>query len=136
MPPGASIPQHQGPPPNGAFAPNGGQPFAPNGAQPFAPPVPQLREQEIALNPQRARVTVKLPSDARLWVENVLCPLTSGERTFNTPTLQPGRQYFYTLKVEVNRNGRALSENRRVYLSGGQQITVDFTTVNTASARR
>ena len=52
-----------------------------------------------------ARVTVKLPADARLYVDNVVCPLSSDTRTFNTPELEVGRSYFYTLKAEVIRDG-------------------------------
>ena len=41
-----------------------------------------------------ARVTVKLPSDARLYVDGVLCPLKSATRSFNTPELVAGQRVF------------------------------------------
>ncbi len=52
-----------------------------------------------------ARVTVKLPADARLYVDGVPCPLTSATRSFDTPELDAGRSYYYTLKAEVVRDG-------------------------------
>jgi uncharacterized protein (TIGR03000 family) len=82
-----------------------------------------------------ARVTVKLPTEARLFIDNSRCPLTSGTRTFNTPTLEPGRQYFYTLRMEVDRDGQTVTENRRVILAAGQRVEVDFNTPVTAAQR-
>ena len=51
-----------------------------------------------------ARLTVKVPEDARLYVDGVRCPLTTDTRTFDTPELEAGRKYSYTLKAEVVRD--------------------------------
>ena len=32
-----------------------------------------------------ARITVRLPAEARLYIDGTLCPLSSDTRTFNTP---------------------------------------------------
>jgi uncharacterized protein (TIGR03000 family) len=73
-----------------------------------------------------SRVTVTLPSDARLWVENVECPLTSSIRSFDTPPLNANQKYYYNLKVEVARDGRKVSETQRVVITPGQEARVDF----------
>jgi uncharacterized protein (TIGR03000 family) len=86
--------------------------------------------------PQVARITVKLPSNAKLWVDDVNCPLTSSERSFNTPPLAPGRQYFYTIRMEVERDGQTVSEDRRVFVAAGRQVNVDFNTPATVTAQR
>src|SRR5205807_1899689 len=52
-----------------------------------------------------ARVSVRVPEDAKLYVDGVACPLTSSKREFDTPKLEVGRKYAYTLKAEVNRDG-------------------------------
>jgi uncharacterized protein (TIGR03000 family) len=75
---------------------------------------------------QSARVTVNLPSDARLWVDAVECPLTSSVRSFNTPALNPGQRYAYSLKVEIVRDGRTVSETQRIVLTPGEETRVDF----------
>jgi len=84
-------------------------------------------------NPQAqnkaSRVTVVVPAEARLWVDNVECPLTSTVRSFNTPPLSANQQYFYSLKVELARDGRTISETQRVLITPGQEARVDFTTV-------
>jgi len=76
--------------------------------------------------PVSSRVTVTLPSDARLWVENLECPLTSSVRSFETPPLNPNQKYYYNLKVEVARDGRKVSETQRVIITPGQEARVDF----------
>ncbi len=73
-----------------------------------------------------ARITVRLPADARLYVDNVVCPLTSGTRSFNTPALEPGRDFYYTLRAEVVRDGRTRRETQRVIVSSGREVSVAF----------
>ncbi len=73
-----------------------------------------------------ARVTVKLPADARLYVDGVPCPLTSATRSFNTPELETGRSYYYTLKAEFVRDGAPHTLSKRVTVEAGKQVTVEF----------
>jgi uncharacterized protein (TIGR03000 family) len=73
-----------------------------------------------------ARLTITLPADARLWVDQVECPLTSSQRTFSTPVLQPGQTYYYTLKMQVQRQGAPVSDSQRVLVTSGQQVNVLF----------
>jgi uncharacterized protein (TIGR03000 family) len=73
-----------------------------------------------------ARVVVKLPADARLFVENDPCPLTSAERSFDTPELQPGVTYSYTIRAEVTRDGQVVKESKRVTVRAGQETVVEF----------
>lgn len=74
-----------------------------------------------------AKVTVKLPSDARLYVDNVLCPLTSATRSFDTPELNAGQRYYYSLKAEVVRDGVMQTARKRVVVEAGKEVTVEFT---------
>jgi uncharacterized protein (TIGR03000 family) len=84
-----------------------------------------------------ARVTVRLPEDARLYVDNVTCPLTSSTRSFTTPTLEPGQRYYYTLRAEVTRNGQVHADSKRVTVEAGRESTVAFGDLQpTVSARR
>jgi uncharacterized protein (TIGR03000 family) len=71
-------------------------------------------------------VTVRLPSEARLWVDGVPCPLTSDTRTFDTPQLQAGRQYAYTMRAELVRNSQTVTQERRVIVTAGRQVEVRF----------
>jgi uncharacterized protein (TIGR03000 family) len=76
--------------------------------------------------PAPGHVVVNLPEDARLTVDDVACPLTSARRAFNTPDLQPGRTYFYVLKVEAMRDGQTVTQSKRVTVRAGEETTVEF----------
>jgi uncharacterized protein (TIGR03000 family) len=80
----------------------------------------------VGLSPRTARVTVRLPADARLFVDGEFCPLTSATRSFNTPALQPGKEYTYHLRRAVPRNGVRRVQSQRVGFSAGRSVTVDF----------
>jgi uncharacterized protein (TIGR03000 family) len=82
-------------------------------------------DEEVAA-PAPARVVVKLPADARLFVDDDPCPLTSAERSFDTPDLRPGVTYHYTIRVEVTRAGRAVAESKRVTVRAGRETVVEF----------
>jgi uncharacterized protein (TIGR03000 family) len=74
----------------------------------------------------QARIVVRLPADARLWVDQVPCPLEGTVRAFDTPALESGQRYAYTLRVELERNGQRLQESRRVPLTAAERVEVDF----------
>jgi len=81
-----------------------------------------------------ARVSVRLPADARLFVDGVPCPLKSSTREFDTPKLEPGRRYSYTLKAELVRDGQTLTEEKQVILQAGRKVNVNFDRLNAESA--
>ncbi len=83
-----------------------------------------------------AELVVRLPSDAQLYVDHVQCPLTSDTRTFSTPRLEPGRQYYYTLRAEVVRDGRPVLQDRRVQVTAGQRLEINFQELSPVAAAR
>ena len=87
---------------------------------------PKKDKDGVTAPSQTSRVTVLVPSDARLWIENVECPLTSSVRSFNTPPLSGNQQYVYNIKMEVVRDGRTVSQSQRAVITPGQPVQVDF----------
>jgi uncharacterized protein (TIGR03000 family) len=81
----------------------------------------------------RATVTVRLPDDARLTVDGETVALTA-ERTFQTPPLETGRRYFYTLKAEVVRDGQTQSDSQRVFVEAGKSVEVSFSKLEAVRA--
>jgi uncharacterized protein (TIGR03000 family) len=96
---------------------------------------PKKGDDEVAAPAKVSRVTVTLPATARLWIENVECPLTSAVRSFDTPPLPSNRQFYYNVKMEVMQNGQLVSQTQRAIITPGQPVQVDFNanTVTTAS---
>jgi uncharacterized protein (TIGR03000 family) len=90
----------------------------PGGGKPVKP--------EETAAPAPAHVVIKLPQDARLFVDDQPCPLTSATRAFDTPALEPGRVYYYTLRAEVTRDGRPVTDSKRVTLRAGEESVVEF----------
>lgn len=83
-----------------------------------------------------ARLTVRLPEEARLYVDGAVCPVSSDSRSFETPALRPGMAYCYTLRAEVVRDGRPVSESRRVDFRAGDQVVVNFGHLGTTRTAR
>jgi uncharacterized protein (TIGR03000 family) len=83
-----------------------------------------------------AHVTVRLPADARLWVDGAACPLSSETRSFDTPTLESGKQYVYNLRAAVVRDGQTVEQTQRVVIAAGRQVNVTFGELNAASLTR
>jgi uncharacterized protein (TIGR03000 family) len=87
----------------------------------------------------RAKVVVHLPSDARFYVEDRLVKTENGKREFLTPILEPGANYRYTFKVEVERDGKTVVQTKEARVRAGQETVVHFDlpepTVRVASSK-
>ncbi len=77
-------------------------------------------------DPTSARITVKLPREARLYVDGVACPVRSDNLVFDTPRLESGVKFAYTLRVELADAGRTLSLSKRVTFRAGGAADADF----------
>jgi len=75
-----------------------------------------------------ATIVVRLPADAKLMIDGNPTTSTQGVRTFVSPPLQPGRDYQYTLRAEVMRDGKKVERTRDVTVRAGQpsEVTIDL----------
>jgi uncharacterized protein (TIGR03000 family) len=78
------------------------------------------------VQPDRAKVVVRLPVDAKLYANGQLTELTTAERTFSTPALIGNRDFQYTMKVEYTRNGNLVSDSKTVKVWAGGVSVVEF----------
>jgi uncharacterized protein (TIGR03000 family) len=76
--------------------------------------------------PGPARLIVDLPADAKLYVDGQLTKTSSARRDFSTPELEPGKAYFYELRAEVTRDGKAIDRTQRVTVRAGEISKVSF----------
>jgi uncharacterized protein (TIGR03000 family) len=82
---------------------------------------------------QQTRATtfvVRLPADARLYVDQTLCPLTGPTRIIQTPLLPTGRDYSYTFRAE----GAAAASTRLVRFEAGEVRRIDFGNLEAADS--
>jgi uncharacterized protein (TIGR03000 family) len=75
-----------------------------------------------------ATIVVNLPADAKLTVDGNATQSTDSVRTFTSPPLQPGKEYQYTLRAEVTRDGKKIDRTREVNVRAGQtsRVNIDF----------
>jgi len=86
-----------------------------------------------AVAPNRARLIVDVPPDAKLYIDDTAMKTTAEHRTYQTPDLEPGQTYYYEVRVELQRDGKPVSETRRVLVRAGQEIHADFTDMGTTA---
>jgi uncharacterized protein (TIGR03000 family) len=75
---------------------------------------------------QTAQVTVLMPENARLFVDDVPYPTIQEKITFETPKLEANRAFYYTLKAEIVRDGKVYRDSRRVDVAAGKEVKVEF----------
>ena len=73
-----------------------------------------------------ATIVVTLPADAKLTVNDQPTNSTTDRRTFVSPPLQNGSRYYYTLKAEMNRDGRPVTSTKEVIVQAGKETEVKF----------
>lgn len=89
-------------------------------------PGPKSSDRGQLTVPAPAELTVSLPADAKLFAEGQPTHLTTSERRFQTPPLPPGRDFHYTLRMEVVRNGQTVSVDRQIIVRAGTNTRVEF----------
>ena len=106
---------------------------ATNGGTTTTPP-----PKKTAIEPNAATIVVSLPADAKLSIDNSATRATGATRTFSTPSLEKGKEFRYTLKAEVVRDGQTLSSTKEVTVQAGREtrITLDDMTPAAAVAQK
>ena len=93
----------------------------------YVVPTTQIRDSYYSAPTTSVHMTVLVPSaDARVWFEGNATSQQGIERVFESPSLEPGHKYTYTIKAQWLESGQAVTRERRVDVQAGKNITVDF----------
>ena len=116
--------------PGGYMAPAGpGAPGAPG-----APPADLPKDgKKTSLNAP-ATIVVNLPADATLTIDGQATTSTSANRTFISPELAAGRDFSYTLRAEITREGQTMSCTEQVNVRAGEETMVSLPMAKFAAA--
>jgi uncharacterized protein (TIGR03000 family) len=76
---------------------------------------------------QPARITVKLPDNAMLYIDGKQNDGTDKDRVFTTPPLPPGREYTYVMSIQTQVGGQVEQLHQKVVFKAGEIVRVDFT---------
>jgi uncharacterized protein (TIGR03000 family) len=87
---------------------------------------PESKGKEEAKLPAPATIVVNLPAEAKLTIDDAATTSTSSTRVFASPALEPGRDYFYTLKAEVVRDGKTVTATKRITVHAGEETQVSL----------
>jgi uncharacterized protein (TIGR03000 family) len=82
-----------------------------------------------------ARLTVKVPADAEVWVEGKKTTSTGPVRQYQSPPLKPGQPYTYEVRARWQENGREVTQTQHVEVSSGASAAMDFPTPSAAAAQ-
>ena len=73
-------------------------------------------------------VDVRVPvADAAVWFDGQPTSQTGDVRSFQSPSLEQGRTYTYTIRARWLEGGQPIDMTRQVRVTAGQRVTVDFT---------
>ncbi|GEM_PF-3221277 len=73
-----------------------------------------------------ATLIVNLPEDATLTIDGQETISTSSQRVFVTPALEQGKEYEYTLKAKVKRDGKVEVATAKVTIRPGEVSQVEL----------
>ncbi len=90
------------------------------------PPVSDGKPKEEVNAPAPATIQVSLPADATLTIDDARTTSTSASRTFISPELAPRKDFQYTLKATIIRDGQSLTATERVTVRAGQETAVSM----------
>jgi len=93
----------------------------PSDAKPMETPVAPKPKKGMGAN-----LKFKLPAEAKLYVDGRLTMIGGTERSFNTPPLPAGSQYYYDVKAEVIIDGKPVVEEKRVLVEAGATVNESF----------
>jgi uncharacterized protein (TIGR03000 family) len=102
------------------MTPAGNPMKAPEATPPAGPVTPKVE------SGKSAQLIIEKPADAKIYVDNLPVKSEGATQTFATPTLDPSQSYYYMVRVEMTRDGKPLSESRKVIVRSGQTIQEIF----------
>ncbi len=83
---------------------------------------------QVAEKPAETKLTVRVPSDARVFLSDRPTRQTGEVRQFTTTRLAPGSEWEnYIVRVTVERGGKLVSQERSIRLVGGEPQELEFT---------
>ena len=82
-----------------------------------------------------ARITITVPSDARVSIDGSMTVSTDTTRIFESPTLQVGKSYSYTFQAEFVRDGKEVVVTREVKVQAGTDVTVSLENSSVVASR-
>jgi uncharacterized protein (TIGR03000 family) len=111
-----------------------GRTYYPNQPPVMTIPVAPTPKPGSDTQPESARLKFTVPAETKLYVDGKLAPGSGTERAFFTPPLERGKKFFYEVKAELVVNGKTITDEKKVIVEAGANITEDFAKLTAAVA--
>jgi uncharacterized protein (TIGR03000 family) len=82
-----------------------------------------------------AKLYVTMPEEAKLTIDGMPTVSTSETRIFESPTLTPGKTYYYVLKATLVRDGKKETVTKEVTVRAGEDTRVRIDIPEDAAAQ-
>jgi len=84
-----------------------------------------------------ATIVVSLPANAKLLIDDRATSSTSANRTFATPALEQGKEYYYTLTAEIVRDGKNETVTQKVAVRAGEasRVNIEFPAATSVASK-
>jgi uncharacterized protein (TIGR03000 family) len=77
-----------------------------------------------SLKKRTAVISLRVPSDAKIWFDQSQTNQSGTMRSFESPALDVGSEYVYQIRIEWKRDGKDVTETRKVTLHAGDVINL------------
>ncbi|MEC9092481.1 MAG: TIGR03000 domain-containing protein [Planctomycetota bacterium] len=109
----------------------GGQAVSPKPqpAQPenqVQPPAPEKSGDKTTSLLQKGYLTVSVPAEAKIYVNDKLTRTNGPIRRYKTPELKPGQKLSFRVRAVVEKEGKKLTQTKLVDLSSGNTKHLEF----------
>jgi uncharacterized protein (TIGR03000 family) len=109
--------------PFGTAAPSYSDGSDPYSYQSLPPPTSTLTPPQANAS---ARLTVKVPADADVWIDGTKTTSSGTTRAFESPLLEAGYRYSYEVRATWKENGHQVTQTQTVPVSPGMSAEVIF----------
>jgi uncharacterized protein (TIGR03000 family) len=82
--------------------------------------------QEPAVDTNAVTLRMHVPTEARVWIEDVATSTSGADRSFVSPALTPGREYVYHVRVVWEEKGKTVERNREFTVHAGDRIDLNI----------
>jgi uncharacterized protein (TIGR03000 family) len=90
-------------------------------------PMPYSEEQVLGNNPVTSIRVIKPAANAAIWMDGRRSDSSTDTHIFEFSDEPAGKMVTHTVKVGWMRDGKPVTEERKVQVGGGQSMVVDFT---------
>jgi uncharacterized protein (TIGR03000 family) len=81
------------------------------------------------------RVNLRLPSDAKVWLEGSQTNQTGTNRSFESPPLAFGPEYAYQIRIQWKQDGKDVTQTRQIKVHAGDVINLTLGSPEVALTR-